>query len=66
MVLDDVARYYLFEIVLLGLYYNCWVLSFENMELSVQGLKFLFLCNLLTWTELFIGESLMSIIDFID
>ena len=40
--------------------------SFENVELSIQRLKYLFLCNLLTWTKLFIGERLMSLIDFID
>ena len=39
--------------------------SFENVELSIQRLKYLFLCNLLTWTKLFIGERLMSIVDFI-
>ena len=33
------------------------------MELSIQRLKYLFL---LTWTKLFIGERLMSILDFID
>ena len=31
--------------------------SFENVELSIQRLKYLFLCNLLTWTKLFIGEN---------
>ena len=40
--------------------------SFENVEFSIQRLKYLFLCNLLTWTKLFIGERLMSIVDFID
>ena len=40
--------------------------SFENVELSIQRLKYLFLCNLLTCTKLFIGERLLSIIDFID
>ena len=40
--------------------------SFENMELFIQRLKCLFLCNLLTWTKLFIGERLMFIVDFID
>ena len=40
--------------------------SIENVELSIQRLKYLFLCNLLTWTKLFIDERLMSIVDFID
>ena len=40
--------------------------SFENVKLSIQRLKFLFLCNLLTWTKMFISERLMSIVDFID
>ena len=40
--------------------------SFENVELSIQRLKYLFLCNLLSWTKLFIGERLTSIVDFID
>ena len=39
---------------------------FENVELPIQRLKYLFLCNLLTWMKLFIGERLMSTIDFID
>ena len=40
--------------------------SFENVELFVQRLKILFMCNLLTWTKLFISKSSVSIIDFID
>ena len=40
--------------------------SFENVEFSIQRLKYLFLCNLLTWTKLFVGEKLMFIVDFID
>ena len=40
--------------------------SFENMELSIQRLKFLFMCNLVSWAYLFIEHSFMSIVDFID
>ena len=38
--------------------------SFENVELFVQRLKFLFLCTLLSWTNLFIENSFL--VDFID
>ena len=40
--------------------------SFENVELSVQRLKFVFLCNLLSWTNLFIKHTSMPLVDFID
>ena len=40
--------------------------SFENVELSIQRLKFLFLCSLLSWTNLFIENTTMSLVDFID
>ena len=40
--------------------------SFENMELSIQRLKFLFLCSLLYWTNMFIEHIFMSLVDFID
>ena len=40
--------------------------SFENMELSVQRLKFLFLCSLLSWTNMFIEHTSISLVDFID
>ena len=40
--------------------------SFENMELSVQRMKFLFLCSLLSWTNLFIKHTFMFLVDFID
>ena len=40
--------------------------SFENNELSVQRLKFLFMCSLVSWAYLFIEHSSMSIVDFID
>ena len=43
-----------------------YIRVFENMEFFVQKLKILFLRNLLTRTKLFIGESLMSLNDFID
>ena len=36
------------------------------MKLSVHWLKFLFLCNLLFWTNLFIEHTSMSLVDFID
>ena len=38
----------------------------ENVELFVQRLKMLILCDLLTWTRLFISDNSMSIIVFID
>ena len=37
-----------------------------NVELSIQRLNFLFLCNLLSWSNLFIEHSSMSLVDFID
>ena len=40
--------------------------SINNVESSVQKLKFLFLCSLLSWTNLFIENSTMFIKDFID
>ena len=40
--------------------------SFENEELSNHGLKVLFLCRLFPWSNLFIGNKLMSLFDFID
>ena len=39
--------------------------SFENMKLFVQRLKFVFLCNLLSCTNLFIKHTFMSLVDFI-
>ena len=54
----------------LCLFWSLWkegyIRVFENMEFFVQKLKILFLRNLLTRTKLFIGESLMSLNDFID
>ena len=40
--------------------------SFENMELSIQRFKFLFLCSLLSWTNMLIEHTSMSLVDFID
>ena len=40
--------------------------SFENVELSVQRLKSLFLCSLFSWANLFIEHSSMSFADFIN
>ena len=39
--------------------------SFENIELSVQRLKLLFLSSLF-WTNLFIEHTFMFLVDFID
>ena len=40
--------------------------SFENRGLSIQRLKFLFLCSILSSTNLFIEHSSMSLVNFID
>ena len=40
--------------------------SFENVKLSIQRLKFLFLCNLLCWSNLFIENTTMFLFNFID
>ena len=39
---------------------------FENKERSIHILKSLFLNNLFLWVKLYIGEGLMSLIDFVD
>ena len=38
----------------------------DNLEFFVQRLKFLFLCSLLSWTNLFIKHTSMFLVDFID
>ena len=40
--------------------------SFENVELSVQKPKLLFLCSLSSWTNLFTSKTSMSLVDFLD
>ena len=35
------------------------------MEPSIQRLKLLFLCNLLSWTNIFIKHTSMSLVDFL-
>ena len=39
---------------------------FKNVELSIQRLKFLFLCNLLSWSNLFIENTTLFLVYFID
>ena len=54
----------------LSLFWTIWKernrRSFENVEFSIQSLKLLFLCSLLSWTNLFIEYSSMSLVGFID
>lgn len=40
--------------------------SFKNMELSIQRLNFLFLCSLLSWSNLFVENITLSLVDFIN
>lgn len=40
--------------------------AFNNEEHFDQGIKLIFLCNLLAWSKLFIALGPFSIIDFAD
>ena len=42
------------------------LLVFENEELSVQRLKISFVCNLWSWSTVFVDVSHNSLVNFID
>ena len=41
-------------------------IAFDNEELSIQRMKNYFVCNFFSWTNLFIDEGLLSLINFVD
>ena len=42
------------------------MIAFDNEELSIQRMKNSFVCNLWSWTKLFIDEGPLLLINFFD
>ena len=53
----------------LCIFWTIWLernsIAFDNKEFSMQRMKFYFVCNLLSWTNLYMVDRPCSLVDFL-